>query len=152
MLNRLFKIYNFFKRHFFCTFRIKTVGVRALILKDNKILLVRHTYIDGWYFPGGGVNAHESAHQAVVREVREEVGGIVSEPAKLLAAYYNPRSGWDDYVLLFKVDLLDQYESKDPEIAEARWFNIHQLPADITPSTKNRIDEHVFNASLADCW
>ncbi len=130
MLHRLFKIYNFFKRHFFYTFRIKTVGVRALILKDNKILLVRHTYIDGWYLPGGGVNAHESAQQAVVREAREEVGGIASEPVKLLAAYFNTKPGW----------------------AEIRWFDVDQLPSDATISTKRRIEEHVFGAILEDCW
>lgn len=152
MLHRLFKIYNFLKRHFFNIFRIKTVGVRALILKDNKILLVRHTYIDGWYLPGGGVKAHESAHQAVVREVREEVGGIASEPVKLLAAYFNTKPGWDDYVLLFKVDLLQQNDFFDREIAEIRWFDVDQLPHDVTISTKRRIEEHVFGAILEDCW
>ncbi len=152
MLYKLFKIYNFFKRHLFYAFRIKTVGVRALILKDNKILLVRHTYIDGWYFPGGGVNSFESTHQAVIREVREEVGGVAAEPVKLLAAYYNTKPGWDDYVLLFKVDLLQQNDFFDREIAETRWFDVDQLPYDVTVSTKKRIEEHVFGAILEECW
>lgn len=31
-----------------------TIGVRALIFEDDKILLVKHTYDDDWYLLGGG--------------------------------------------------------------------------------------------------
>ena len=31
----------------------KTVGVQAMIIKDDEILLVRHTYLAGWYTVGG---------------------------------------------------------------------------------------------------
>ena len=35
----------------------RTLGVRAMIFdeKKGKLLLVKHTYIDGWFLPGGGV-------------------------------------------------------------------------------------------------
>lgn len=152
MLLYLYKVYHFFRRIFFQACKVKTLGVRAIILRDEQVLLVRHTYLKGWYLPGGGVNHAESPQQAIIREVREEVGGVVKKPVKLLATYYNPKLGWDDYVLLFKVELLQQYESFDREIAEVRWFNIYKLPDDITPSTQKRIKEHVFNESLADYW
>ena len=35
----------------------KTVGVRALIIKGEKTLLVKHSYRPLWYMPGGGVDA-----------------------------------------------------------------------------------------------
>lgn len=126
--------------------------MRALIVKDKKVLLVRHTYIDGWYLPGGGVNAHETASQAVIREVHEEVAGAVSNPVKLLGVYYNTKPGWDDYVVLYKAELASQGKVNDREIAETRWFKLDQLPTDITESTKKRIEEHVFGSAIEDCW
>ena len=126
MLCGLFKIYNFFKRHFLNTFRIKTVGVRALIFKDNKILLVRHTYIDGWYLPGGGVNAHESAHQAVVREVREEVG------IEITNLRYFKSQPWpfpNSLMIAYFADYAGGTITPDPsEIEAADWFSRDALP------------------------
>ena len=36
-------------------FGMPTLGARAIIIdKDNKILLIKHTYVQDWYLPGGG--------------------------------------------------------------------------------------------------
>lgn len=152
MIHILYRIYGYIRRFLFSALRIKTVGVRALIVRNQKVLLVRHTYIDGWYLPGGGVNACESAVQAVVREVKEEVAGSVTKPVKLLGVYYNPKHGWDDYVVLYKLDLANQGKIVDREIAEASWFNVNDLPDDITMSTKKRINEHVFGDQVDELW
>jgi 8-oxo-dGTP pyrophosphatase MutT (NUDIX family) len=50
------------------------VSSRAIILNDDKILLI--CFGNGLYysFPGGGIEEHETATQAVVREVMEETG------------------------------------------------------------------------------
>lgn len=152
MLFYFYKIYLFLKRVLFRLFNIKTLGVRALILKHNQILLVRHTYLKGWYLPGGGVEHSESPPEGIIREVCEEVGGVVTQPVRLLATYYNNKLGWDDYVLLYEVKLSHQYEHHDREIAEVRWFDIHHLPSDISPGTRKRIDEHLFHLPLVDHW
>ena len=56
----------------------------AIIIKDNKVLLIRRVKEGKEYFvfPGGGVEQGESDKQAVVREIKEELGlNIqVSEP------------------------------------------------------------------------
>ena len=52
-----------------------TVGVRLMAVEEGKVLLVRHTYLDGWYLPGGGVQAGETLEAAICREAGEEVGG-----------------------------------------------------------------------------
>ena len=54
---------------------------------DGAILLVRHSYLDGWSFPGGLINRHEDFEDALRREPFEEVGlriDLVGEPVVTL--------------------------------------------------------------------
>lgn len=61
------------------------VGVRAIVLNEaQEILLVRHTYIPGWYIPGGGVDRGEYPVTAVTREFWEEVGCSASIVARVV--------------------------------------------------------------------
>ena len=53
-------------------------AVRAIILKDRKILMV-HTNKGDYKFPGGGIKKKENHEEALKREVTEETGYIVSE-------------------------------------------------------------------------
>jgi 8-oxo-dGTP diphosphatase len=52
------------------------IRVSAVVRWRDRILLVRHEKADKeyWLLPGGGVKAGESLVQALVRELREEVG------------------------------------------------------------------------------
>jgi 8-oxo-dGTP pyrophosphatase MutT (NUDIX family) len=52
-------------------------AVRAVIWKDNKILMV-HSNRGDYKFPGGGLNKDESHEEALKREVREETGYIIN--------------------------------------------------------------------------
>ena len=56
---------------------MKTIRVvAAVILKDGKIFATQRgygEYKDGWEFPGGKIEAGESAQQALVREIKEEL-------------------------------------------------------------------------------
>ena len=51
-------------------------AVRAVIFKDNKILMV-HTNKGDYKFPGGGIKKQESHEEALRREVIEETGYII---------------------------------------------------------------------------
>ncbi|MBN2252133.1 MAG: NUDIX domain-containing protein [Kosmotogaceae bacterium] len=51
------------------------IGVRAVVMKDESVLLVRHEHCDRppfWCFPGGLVEPDEDLLSAVKREIREE--------------------------------------------------------------------------------
>lgn len=46
----------------------------ALIIKDNKLLLVHHAKLDKWLFPGGHLEENETPDDSVIREIKEETG------------------------------------------------------------------------------
>jgi len=62
---------------------ITEVAVGILITKDNNFLLAKRPvgkpYEGYWEFPGGKIETGESIHQALVRELREELGIEVLE-------------------------------------------------------------------------
>src|SRR5712672_3843869 len=53
--------------------RSMTLGVCAVVLDGgDKVFLVKHTYVSGWYLPGGGVEVGESLLDSLRRELMEE--------------------------------------------------------------------------------
>jgi len=54
-----------------CEFNLRAA---AIIVNQGRVLLHRQHGDDFWSFPGGRVEAGEPAHEAVQREMQEEVG------------------------------------------------------------------------------
>ena len=52
-------------------------SVRAIIIEDQKVLMVHSLKYDYYKFPGGGINAGEGMEEALCREVAEEAGRLV---------------------------------------------------------------------------
>src|SRR5690349_15600919 len=67
--------------------RRMVLGTRAVLLDGDRVLLLRHTYMPGWHFPGGGVEPGETAEQAARREAEEETGLRVGGSMRLLGLY-----------------------------------------------------------------
>ena len=53
------------------------VGVKAIIARDNGVLLLKDTARDKWEFPGGRIDQNQSIEDALKRELQEEVPGAV---------------------------------------------------------------------------
>jgi len=135
--------------------RPMTLGVRILIENDvGEILLVRHTYVDGWYFPGGGVETGESQQQAAAKELDEEVGIGSTGDMDLLGVYQNLNASRRDHVSLFRCRNWKWLRAFKPnqEIAEIGFFSRENLPHDITPGTLRRISELYDGKPVSDYW
>jgi 8-oxo-dGTP pyrophosphatase MutT (NUDIX family) len=112
------------------------------VIKDNKVLLVKHTYRPGWFFPGGGIKKGEPHHDAALRELREETG-IIANKVSLFGTYvYKGEGKYDNVICFLCKDFEEGNRTEDTEIGEARWFDINDLPIDVFPGTERRIDEY----------
>jgi len=135
--NRLFHIY-------FRFFRPVTLGVRGVVIDDqNRILLVRHSYVPGWHIPGGGVEKDETAELSLSRELREEGNIEVTGPMTLHGIFFNKRASRRDHVLVYVVRDFTFHGPRAPdfEIVESGFFGLNALPATTSRSTRERLDE-----------
>lgn len=133
--------------------RAMTLGTRALLIKDNQVVLVRHTYTHGWHLPGGGVEAGESLEEAMVREVREEACILLNGRPELFAVYRNGPAG-RDHVAVFVSDDWHQPELPKPnlEIRACELFPLDALPDGVSPGTRARIAEFRKQRTPAMDW
>lgn len=132
--------------------RAVTLGVRAIVLDgQGRVFLVRHTYVSGWYLPGGGVERGETMHDALVRELHEEGAIRLTGELELRGIYLNASR---DHVALFVVRDFAQDAPKAPdiEIAEAGFFALSDLPASTTRATRSRLAELFEGAARSARW
>ncbi|MEZ5889858.1 MAG: NUDIX domain-containing protein [Xanthobacteraceae bacterium] len=132
-----------------------TLGVRALVLDgQNRVFLVKHSYVEGWHLPGGGVEVGETMLQSLARELMEEGNiEIMGSPA-LHGAYFNARISRRDHVTLYVVREFRQEAPprRTSEIIATGFFALDALPADTTRATRARIAEVMFGAPMSDRW
>lgn len=119
-----------------------TMGVRTVVLYENQVLLVRHTYQDGWMLPGGGVKRNETLDQAACRETREETG-IAVQDVSLVGVYTKISNKKTNHIAVFwcSIPATVLAESPSLEIAEQRFFPVDALPTDIHPGHGRRVAE-----------
>ncbi len=111
------------------------VGVGAVILHEDKVLLVRRGQSPSfgkWSLPGGLVELGESTREAIAREIMEECGiGIrVVDVAGVLDRVVHDDAGRVRYHYVL-VDYLAYPESLDvvagSDAGDAQWFDIERV-------------------------
>lgn len=148
LLTRLLHVYFRFARGV-------TFGVRAVVLNERgEVFLIRHTYVPGWHFPGGGVEVGETAEDALERELSEEAELVAIERPILHGLFFNRRISRRDHVAVYVLRRFRIVRVKQPdrEIAEAGFFPLDRLPAGTTPATQRRLAEIMSGQPPATEW
>jgi 8-oxo-dGTP pyrophosphatase MutT (NUDIX family) len=124
--------------------RRMVLGARAALIDGDRVLLLRHTYMPGWHFPGGGVEPGETAEEAARREAEEETGLRVEGRMTLLGLYLQKHEATNrDHVAVYVGRQHREMKPFKPngEIAEIGWFGFDALPAEVNPGTARRVAE-----------
>jgi 8-oxo-dGTP diphosphatase len=113
----------------------------AVVIEEGRVLLTQRragTHLAGaWEFPGGKVHAGEDPRDALMRELREELGieTVVGEVMEVTFHRYQERA-----VLLLFYEAKRAAQSSEPralDVAAFRWARGHELeeasfpPADV---------------------
>ena len=118
-----------------------SIGVRVMLIQNEQVLLVRHTYQNGWFMPGGGAKPKETLEDSARREAREEAGAELGK-LRLVGIYTNLSEGRADHIALFLCEDFTYTGQHDREIAELRAFHLNALPAELYPGHQRRMEEY----------
>ena len=132
-----------------------TLGVRGVVLDgDNRVFLVRHSYVSGWYLPGGGVDYGETMEQAMRRELKEEGDIDLTSDAVLHGIFLNSHVSRRDHVAVYVVRQFKQDRVPEPnhEIVECGFFAINALPEGTTHGTRQRLAEVLDGKPPTATW
>ena len=107
------------------------MDVRAWIVEDEKICLVRGQGENDWALPGGFGEVSYSPTENILKEIEEETG-FKAKVERLLAVFDTNRFQLQSkqYTkFVFGCKLLDGQFQENQEIADLQFFAIDQLPA-----------------------
>ncbi|WP_232631331.1 NUDIX domain-containing protein [Methylobacterium sp. Leaf118] len=134
-----------------------TLGVRGVAIDaQDRVCLVRHTYLAGWHLPGGGIDPGESAPEAMRREFREEAEIVVDPhaPLRLHGFFLSARAPRRDHIAVYHAPAFALAGPKRPdrEIAETGFFPLDALPEGTTRATRERLAEIREGRPPAEIW
>lgn len=142
--------------HFYWRFaRGMTLGVRAVVLDgDNRVFLVKHSYVAGWHLPGGGVETGETFIESLKRELIEEGRIAMTGEPQLHGLFFNRNASRRDHVAVYVVRQFhqDRLPERNLEIIACGFFDVAALPDDTTGGTRLRIAEVLDGQPVTEDW
>jgi ADP-ribose pyrophosphatase YjhB (NUDIX family) len=156
VIGRMFE--RFVRRLFHLYWRLArgmTLGVQGLVIDgDGRIFLVKHSYVNGWHLPGGGVEPGETLIDALTRELREEGNIDITAPPVLHGVFHNRAVSQRDHIAVFIVRAFrqDRPPQRNYEIIDHGFYSADALPADTTAGTHARIAEVLHGKPVTPLW
>lgn len=108
------------------------VGIRAVVFKEDKILLVKERMDNKWCMPGGYADTGLTPSEIAIAEVKEESGYDV-QPKRILGLIdYNKHQSrpfpFDIYQLFMECEIVGGEAKTGIETSDVGFFDIHNLP------------------------
>ena len=133
-----------------------TMGVRGAVFDvDGRIFLVRHTYVSGWYLPGGGVDPGETVAEALKREFVEEANIALLDDPILRSVHFqrHARAARPRPVLsLWRLPTNGAEEARRRDRRDRLVFRSDALPEDTTAATRRRLLELAGGFAIDPYW
>jgi len=110
----------------------------------NQLLMIKRTDNGCWGVPGGAMELGEELEDTVRRETKEEIGievgdlelfGVYAGP-ELYYQYPNGAEVYNVTAVYLTRNLSEEIEVNPDEHSEYRYFDLHDLPAEISPPIK----------------
>lgn len=126
------------------------VDIRASVISDGKILLVREKIDGAWSLPGGWADIGSSVRESAKRECLEEAGAVV-EPKRIIAIQVADRHNkgvvpFTIYKIFVECDLIESKFIENTETFGAEFFDSAGLPVLSLPRTTPEQIEMCFAA------
>lgn len=120
------------------------VDVRAAVIRDEKILMVKEKIDGRWSLPGGWADVNSSVSESAVRECIEEAGATV-KPGRIIAIHLANRQNdfiypFTIYKIIVECELIDHSFAKNSETLDSGFFELDNLPElSVERNTYNQI-------------
>lgn len=123
-----------------CLYRVAT---KAIVVHDDKVLLVREIPEMWWGFPGGGVDYGENIQTSLVRELVEELGVKPDDVRSDFKIVHHTIGAIVDGIprmnLFYKVNIHPSAVISTDDVAESRWFSKDEfMNPHMSPSYRDR--------------
>lgn len=138
---------------------ILTAGVGLFVFNENnEVLMQLRTDYNLWGFPGGAMELGESYEETAKRELKEETN-LEIEDLKMIKVlsgkdtyreYPNGDKLYDITAIFVVLSYKGNLKINDGESKQLGWFNIDNIPENITDHTKNYIEKFgdILNEAL----
>lgn len=135
--------------------QIKTIDKLAWIyIKDRKLLGTRSYGKEAYYIPGGKREQGESDHQALLREIKEELTlDLIPQTIKYLGTFKAQAHGKPEGVMVQMTCYTgDSKGTMKPsaEVEELYWLEYKDKNTDKTSPVDKLILDHLKNQNLID--
>lgn len=129
---------------------ILTAGVGLLVFNDEKkILMQLRSDYNAWGFPGGAMELGESFDDVAKRELKEETN-LDADELKLIRVLsgketYREYPNGDKLYDITAIYVVKKYHNdiiiNDDESVKLEWFDINNLPKNMTEHTQNYLNK-----------